>query len=86
MVKDILGRLVPTVVNYYFIHNFHVSSSALQHRRQLEFDLTSYAPQQLQIFARPLYNIIMLQNNQNQTEKVQILIRARWSSWQAAGI
>jgi len=74
MVKDVLECLEPAVVNYYFIHNFHTSSSAVQHRRQLKgqkFDLTSYVPQQLQIFARSLYNIIMLQNNQNQTKKVQ---------------
>jgi len=35
MPKDVLGRLVPAVLNYYFIHNFHASSSALQLRRQL---------------------------------------------------
>jgi len=55
MVKDVLGRLVPAVVNYYFIHNFHASSSALHAEQEVaklsEFDLTSYAPQQLQIFA-----------------------------------
>jgi len=42
-----------------------VLSSAAQEAAKLsEFDLTSYVPQQLHIFARSLYNIIMLQNNQ----------------------
>jgi len=63
-------RLVPVVVNYYFIHNFHALFSQ-EAAKSSEFDLTSYAPQQLQIFARSLYNIIMLQNNQNETGKVQ---------------
>jgi len=48
-----------------------LSSVAQEAAKLSEFDLTSYAPQQLQIFARSLYNIIMLQNNQNQSEKVQ---------------
>jgi len=47
-----------------------LSSAAQEAPKSLEFDLISYAPQQLQIFARSLYNIIMSQNNQNQTEKV----------------
>jgi len=58
-----------------------LNSAAQEAAKSSEFDLTSYAPQQLQIFARSLYNIIMLQNSQNQTEKVLILIQTRWSSW-----
>jgi len=46
-----------------------LSSAAQEVAKSSEFDLTSYAPQQLQIFPRSLYNIIMLQNNQNQIKK-----------------
>jgi len=42
-----------------------IISSTTSTAKLLKFDLTSYVPQQLQIFARSLYNIIMLQNNQN---------------------
>jgi len=72
MVKDVLGCLIPAIVNYYFIHDFH-ALSAQEAAKSSEFDLTSYAPQQLQIFARSLYNI-MLQNNQNQIKKYLIMI------------
>jgi len=51
-----------------------LSSAAQEAVKSSEFNLTSYAPQQLKIFARSLYNIIMLQNNQNQTEKMQNIL------------
>jgi len=40
-----------------------LSSAAQEAAKSSKFDLTSYVPQQLQIFARLFYNIIMLQNN-----------------------
>jgi len=54
-----------------------LSSAAQEAAKSTKFDLTCYVPQQLQIFTRPLYNIIMLQNDQNQTEKYKILILIR---------
>jgi len=48
-----------------------LSSAAQEAAKSSKFDLTFYVSQQLQIFVRSLYNIIMLQNDQNQTEKVQ---------------
>jgi len=70
MVKDVLQRLVPAVINYYFIHNFHALSSALQHRRQLNRQNLASLIMFHSSF-KSFYNIIMMQNNQNQTQKVQ---------------